>query len=237
MSSDLFAFIRIARPQNLLILLISVFTGALVTGTLQPFGNLALACLSAICIMAGGNAINDYFDIDIDRINKVFRPLPSGQLTVQAVRNFTIFSFVLGIFLSIFISKISFFLAVVAAFFLIIYSAKLKRTVLAGNITVSLVAALAFVYGGVAVGRIQDTFIPAGFALLFHLGREILKDIEDREADRAVEAQTLPVRYGVRTALSVVSVVFFGLIVFSFILKKFSFFWNLLSCMNPGANR
>jgi geranylgeranylglycerol-phosphate geranylgeranyltransferase len=103
MSFNLPATVTISRPQNLLILVIAVVTGAFAAGSMQPYDKLVLACFSALFIMAGGNAVNDYFDVEIDRVNKPFRPLPAGRLTLNFVRNFFIISFVLGIFLSIFI--------------------------------------------------------------------------------------------------------------------------------------
>lgn len=233
MSSDIKSYLEMARPVNLLLGIISIFLGAFLTGTLEPLQNVILACLSGMLIMAAGNVLNDFFDLEIDRVNKAHRPLPAQKVTPDAARNFSIILFALGNFLSIFITWYSLGMALVVSAGLFLYNFKLKRTVLLGNLTVSLIAACAFVYGGLAVGHWRATMIPAGLAFLFHLGREIIKDIEDRQADRSKSAQTLPVRFGIPAALSAASVVFAILILFTFLpylLKIYSaaYFWIAL---------
>jgi geranylgeranylglycerol-phosphate geranylgeranyltransferase len=60
---------------------------------------------------------------------------------------------------------------------------------------------MAFIYGGVVVGRIERAVIPAIFAFLVNVAREVLKDVEDMEGDRKEHAVTLPIQYGIRPAL------------------------------------
>lgn len=213
MNFDLLTMVILLRPLNLVLCAISVFVGAFVTGTIQPISNVALACISATLIMAAGNAINDVYDLEIDRINKPFRPLPSGRISTDLAFKFAIILFAFGVFLSIFISWIAFWTAIAVSLGLFFYSYRLKRTVLVGNLCISLCSALAFFYGSLAVGRWQEALIPATFAFLFHLGREIIKDIEDKDADRVQAATTLPVKYGTKTALGIASVVLSVLIV------------------------
>jgi 4-hydroxybenzoate polyprenyltransferase len=74
------------------------------------------------------------------------------------------------------------------------------------------VCGLAFIYGGLAGRDFRLSLIPAGFAFLFHLGREILKDIEDLKGDVSSGAKTLPVVSGINISLLLVTIVFSGLI-------------------------
>lgn len=218
MLDALFAVIQLSRPVNLVIGAASILIGAIVTGrTLEPWGNVLLSCVSGILIMAGANAVNDVYDLDIDRINRPDRPLPSGRLGMRLARSVAIFFFVAGVFFSIFISFVSTVVATLATVLLWLYSARLKRTVLLGNLTVSLVTGLAFVYGALAVGHWLQALIPAGFAVLFHLGREILKDVEDLPGDRQLGAMTLPVRFGRRVALRVAVATFALLLVATYL--------------------
>lgn len=216
MHFDFRAYMTIIRPVNVLIGMLSIFMGAVLTGSLQPVTKVILACVSGGLIMAGGNVVNDYFDVEIDRMNKSHRPIPAERMTRESAGAWAITLFTSGLFLSIFINYIGFFLAILVTTGLYIYSARLKRTVLAGNLVVSMFSASAFVYGGVAVGRIEQTYIPAGFAFLFHFGREIIKDIEDRTADKAGLARTLPIAFGLRPALAIATIVFIALILFTF---------------------
>ena len=70
-------YIQLTRPINLIIAFLSVFIGGFVTGTIHPLSKLLLACFSGMLIAAGANSINDYYDLEIDRINK-----PSRTATV-----------------------------------------------------------------------------------------------------------------------------------------------------------
>lgn len=228
-----FSYVIIIRPLNVLLGMLAIFLGAFLTGTTAPLPNVILACLSGGLIMAGGNIINDYFDVEIDRINKPFRPLPAGQMARSTALKFSTILFTFGIFLSIFVQIFSFLIASLTAFALVIYSARLKRTVLFGNVVVSLLSALAFVYGALAVDLVERSWIPASFAFLFHLGREIIKDVEDRAADSQARAQTLPIRFGERSALLMATMVFFILIAFTFFPYIFNiygegYFWTVL---------
>ena len=194
-------FILLTRPPNLLIALISIFIGGFVTGTIHPFAKLAMACVSGMIIMAGANSINDFFDRDIDKINKPERPIPAGMVKPAHAYIYALILFGLGCYLGYLIHWPGFGIALLASILLYLYSAVLKGTVLLGNITVGLLSGLAFVYGGLAVNRLGSALIVGIFALLYHTGREIIKDIEDMKGDAAGGAKTLPVRYGVQTAM------------------------------------
>jgi len=187
---------------------LSIFVGALVTGTLQPLPHVLVACLSGSLVAAGANAINDFFDVEIDRRNKPYRPLPAGRVTRRAAQVQAIVLLVLGSALGAVIGALPLAVATSTAVVLYVYSWRLKRTPLWGNLAVSLATALAFVYGGLAVRRPGAALIPACFAFLFHLGREIIKDIEDMEGDRLEGAMTLPIRYGPRRALGLATAVY-----------------------------
>jgi geranylgeranylglycerol-phosphate geranylgeranyltransferase len=200
--SSLRGYWLLARPHNLAIAVPAIFIGGFVTAGVHPLAKLILACLSGMWIGAGANAINDFFDVAIDRINKPRRPLPSGLVTPKAARRFAVGCFGLGTGLSALISPVNFFIAAGSSILLYLYSSALKRTVIWGNLTVAFMLGLALVYGGLAVGGFRNAAIAGVFAFLYNFPREILKDVEDMEGDQAEGAVTLPLRYGVRTALA-----------------------------------
>jgi geranylgeranylglycerol-phosphate geranylgeranyltransferase len=206
-------YLKVTRPQNNLIAAVSVLVGAAISGPIDSWRKVLFACLSALFISAGGNSINDFFDLEIDRVNKPHRPLPKGEITSLSALRFSISLFLIGITLSFWIKFLSILIAFVACGLLVVYSAFLKKRLLWGNLTVSLVCALAFLYGGLATDDFRISLIPATFALLFHLGREILKDIEDMKGDTISGASTLPIRLGVNFSLVFGSLVFALLIV------------------------
>jgi len=207
-----FLLIKLSRPVNVLISFITIIIAAELAGSLKPFENVLIAALSAALITIGANVINDYFDTEIDRINKPNRPLAAGTVKRKtAIFYFTIVYF-LAWCLAAYLSIWMFLIAFLTSILLFLYSYRLKRTVLWGNLTVSFATAMAFVYGGVAVGHYNETFFPASFAFLFHFGREILKDIQDIEGDKQAGAHTLPINYGISKSLKLILVDFILLV-------------------------
>jgi len=231
-------YFELTRPQNNLITALAVLAGALVGYPLESVFKLILGCLSAAFISAGGYVINDYFDLEIDRINKPHRPLPRGELSEKSALCFSFFLFGFGVFLSIFIKLPAFVLASISVFLLILYSSKLKRVLFAGNFTVSLVCGLAFIYGGLISHNFILSFIPASFAFLFHLGREILKDIEDLKGDKLAEAKTIPIIFGKKKAFLFITFIFSLLIILTllpYLFRIFSVFYLLLVLLGVDA--
>jgi geranylgeranylglycerol-phosphate geranylgeranyltransferase len=210
--SKFFAYIQLARPVNAMITFLSVLVAAFISGTLEPFGKVILACISAGLIGSAANTINDYYDIEIDRINKPQRTLAAGKLMPRSALIAALLEYTLGILLAIFISFPMFLMALFFSLLTYLYSAYLKRTVLWGNVAVSLTTAAAFVYGGLAVNRPQETIIPAAFAFFFHFGREIIKDMEDIQGDSRYHAKTFPIKFGIPPSIILVWINFIILI-------------------------
>lgn len=202
------ALLQLTRPVNVAIAMLSVFVAALVTGTIEPLRAVLLACLSAGAITAAANTINDCFDIAIDRINQAGRPLAAGRVAPRLAMRAAIVEYLAGIALAAMIGPDLLLMALVFSALTAWYSARLKRTVLWGNLTVSLSTAAAFVFGAMAVDRTAEGWLPALFAFFFHFAREIIKDVQDIDGDRRHNAATLPVRYGVRAALRLTYFVF-----------------------------
>ncbi|HEX3013541.1 MAG TPA: UbiA family prenyltransferase, partial [Methanobacterium sp.] len=71
---------------------------------------------------------------------------------------------------------------------------------LIGNIEVSFLTGLTFVFGGVVMGAVETSIYLGFFAFLMTMAREIVKDMEDAEGDREEGATTLPIVYGMRSS-------------------------------------
>lgn len=219
------------RPLNCLLAGVSILIGGIVTGSIGPVLNLVLAAVSGMLICAGGNSINDYFDIEIDKINKPLRPLASGMITPTHAFIFSLLLFISGFILSFFINVTCIIIAGITSVLLYLYSSKLKRTVLFGNAAVAFISGLAFVYGGVAVGNIGKALIVGIFALLYHFAREIVKDVEDKKGDSSAGIKTYPIIYGNRAALLLISFILILLIIVTIIpyfLDIFSIYYLII---------
>lgn len=211
------AIIKISRPINFLITFFVVISSAIISSEdFYVSQNIFVAAFSASLIAAAGNIINDIFDFNIDLINRPERPLPAKELSI----NFAIILYIIftigGLFLSYSISWDLFFIAILVSLILLLYSYLLKRIILLGNITIAFCTALAFVYGGVAVNNIHAAIIPALFAFLVNLIREIVKDVEDQKGDLENNIITFPLKFGMKSTKIFLSFLIIVLILFTF---------------------
>lgn len=193
------AFVRITRPHNAVVAGFTALIGYLVaTGTLI-LPSLLLAAVVAL-ITAAGNVINDVYDIDIDRINRPDRPIPSGAISLSGAKIYAVALFAGGIALATLTTALCLLIALANALILILYAAWLKRTPGIGNVAVAYLTASVFLFGGAFAGiegLIQNISL-AAIAFLATLAREILKDAEDVDGDAAGGARTLPMIVGIR---------------------------------------
>ncbi|MEX1138517.1 MAG: geranylgeranylglycerol-phosphate geranylgeranyltransferase [Bacteroidota bacterium] len=212
-SEKIKALIQLLRPLNVAIMMLVTSAAALFAGGTEVSRlSVILGGLAAGLIGGAANAINDYFDVAIDRVNRPSRPLPRGAVSPGvAVILWAVLS-IAGISLNLFLNSSAFWIAVSAVAVLFAYSARLKRTVLIGNIVVAGMTGMAFVYGAVVAGAPGKALFPFLFAFLINLGREILKDIEDMAGDLRDGATSLPLKHGTPVALVVATAVFIVLI-------------------------
>jgi geranylgeranylglycerol-phosphate geranylgeranyltransferase len=211
--SGFVGLVLLARPVNVIIVVASVLLGSYLSGTLVSL-RVLFACLSAALVLAAGNAMNDVCDLEIDLINDPSRPIPSGKITRRGASLLFAVLFLAGISVSCFLGAAGLSIAVASTLLLVFYSLWLKRRILVGNLTVSLLGSMAFLYGGVAAMNPRGAVYPALFAFLFHLGREIVKDVEDVVGDRIGRARTLPVVMGERAGIVAAACVF-GVLILS----------------------
>ncbi len=210
------AVIKIIRPVNVFITFITIFLAGIICSVGQlPFGKIILASVSGAFVAAAENVINDYFDVEIDKINRPERVIPQNLLTKkEALIFFAILKF-FAFYLALQINKTAFLIVIVTSVLLFLYSFKLKHVALIGNVIVGLLTGMAFIYGAVAVGNWKAGIFPALFAFMVNLAREILKDIEDIEGDRKMGLLTFPIKFGIRQSIYVVSGIIILLVIFT----------------------
>jgi geranylgeranylglycerol-phosphate geranylgeranyltransferase len=206
---------ELTRPGNLALTALSVLVGTGGQIGSDDVEKVVWVVLSAMLIAAGGNAHNDYCDRRIDAVNRPGRPVPSGRVSPGLALGFSLACYTAGAAGGWLAGIPAGLVAVTVAGLLALYAARGKQMGLAGNFVIALVCALAFIYGGLAVRNPVLAVFPAVFALLMHLAREIIKDVQDLSGDRAAGARTLPITSGVEKALRVSAWSLAGLVLFS----------------------
>lgn len=189
----------------------------LALGELPSPSELALGFFGVFLISAGSLILNDYFDIETDRINAPHRPLPSGLVTERDVILLFIAVSLLGFLAGILISPAALALLILAWVVGFLYNWRFKKSGLAGNLMVSFSVGMTFIYGGVAAGRPFEVIVWffAFMAAFVNLGEEIAADAMDVEGDRQSGSRSLPVVFGRENALRISAAIFLLMVVIS----------------------
>ena len=217
-SRSLHPYLQLVRPVNVAI----VFGTIVVAGVLAKSDGwemlwVIVAGISGGLIAAGGNAINDFFDLKVDEINRPDRPLPSGIVTLEEAKSLWMYTSGAGLALSALLGVWNLIIASFWVVGLYVYSRQLKGTVLVGNVTVALMTGLAFPFGAFVVDRPGLGLYPGLFAFLANLARELLKDVEDVDGDATANLETLPVKHGAGAGLLGATIVLGVLILFTIV--------------------
>ncbi len=194
--------IRLTRFEHAIMLAFAVLIAE--TVVLGGLPQMSLAVLLSLLVPVfsemGSFALNDYLDIETDRLNKKQgRPLLSGTISPSFALNFSIASLTISTALAFFINLPAFAIAAVFNALAIGYNWKLKDLPLIGNAYIGLTMAIPFVFGNYVV---SDTLSPLALVLALlgfvaGLAREIIKSVQDLEGDVAARgSRTLPAVIG-----------------------------------------
>ncbi len=208
----------------------------------------ALLVLACVFIAAAGYIINDYFDLEIDKINKPKKVILGKQISIEKARLvyfvLNLLGVLIGTYLSIKIGQYQFsLLFLLTAFLLFSYSQKYKRSPFIGNFVVAILSALTlflvWLFEFFALRLDSHMFVEireaihyvniyilayVAFAFLVSLIREIIKDIEDVKGDESEKCKTLPIILGIQNSKILIGV----LILLAIALMAFAQFilWN-----------
>jgi 4-hydroxybenzoate polyprenyltransferase len=182
-----------------------------------------LLLAASVLIAAGGYIINDYFDINIDRVNKPGKMVVEKLIYRRWAILWHLFITSIGVALSVYVSLKTNFVILIANIFcsllLWFYSTTFKKKLLSGNIIIAALMAwtVMVLYFAVNSRLYSNQILPgevntamqriykfavlyAGFAFIISLIREVVKDIEDMEGDEKYGCNTLPIAWGVSAA-------------------------------------
>ncbi len=197
---------KLVRLEHSFMLAVAVVVGeAIALQAIPQYNALLLSILPPMLVSAASFAINDYFDLRSDRINKrMDRPLVSGEITPRHALLLSLLLFVLGIVISIFINLNCFIITLSFTVLACLYSFRLKDIAFVGNIYIASTMAVPFVYGSLAVT--SDVPAPvlllSSIAFMSGLAREMMGTARDVRGDRAGRgSRTLPMLIGIRNSL------------------------------------
>jgi 4-hydroxybenzoate polyprenyltransferase len=229
------AFFRLIRWQNLVFIALTqiLFYYCIVIPSL-PFNYhlqahaltprlFYLLVAASVLIAAAGYIINDYFDINIDQVNKPDRMILQKFINRRWAIFLHLLITVAGLVLSLYVSMKTSLIIIAANFacalLLWVYSTTFKKKLLSGNIIISgltawTVLVLYFATNSnlrlapgvtsemsAGMNRIYKfAALYAGFAFIISLVREVIKDIEDMEGDARYNCKTMPILWGVPAA-------------------------------------
>jgi 4-hydroxybenzoate polyprenyltransferase len=224
------AFLKLVRWPNLLFIALTQFLlyycVYLPIYDADPnFSKLGWLMVASAFIAAAGYIINDYFDLNIDQVNKPDKNVVDRVIHRRSAILWHFFLSALGVLATVLAVGLSKWYLVlgnmVVVFLLWFYSTSFKRQLLIGNIVISLLTAwtvliVFFVYtdpynaflasNDFSKKFFRTAFLYGGFAFIISLIREAIKDMEDLEGDARYGCKTLPIVAGIQTTKIYVAV-------------------------------
>jgi len=216
-------YVQLARPFTLIAPALGFFSGAITAigaypaqpWSMQVLMPALVGAVMAAVLNAGSNALNQIYDVAIDRVNKPARPIPSGRLSIRQAWAFTWICYAIALWLAWMVApggrRECFWIVLVAAILTFAYSVppvRTKRHGIWANITIAVPRGLLLKVAGWSAVKtvvgVEPWFIGGIFGL-FLLGASTTKDFSDMEGDRADGCRTLPILYGVRQAAWMIS--------------------------------
>ncbi|MDZ8050843.1 MAG: geranylgeranylglycerol-phosphate geranylgeranyltransferase [Aulosira sp. ZfuVER01] len=145
-------------------------------------------------------AINDYWDVDKDRIDHPERPLPSGRLSPEQVWWAALILFIGAVVAAIPLGISCLILVIVSSILLWYYSHILLQSGVLANFIVSTITAAVILLGSLVVDRPLAMLYPICFLFFYTLAKEIIWDLHDTAGDRSQGIVTIPNTWGKETA-------------------------------------
>ena len=224
---------KLMRLEHGIMLFLAIFIGSIISqrsisdDIIPPLYKVLLTFFTALFLEASTFALNDYYDLEIDRINKrTDRPLVSGDIKPKTALLLFYILFPLGLVCSFFVNITCFIIAFITAFLSVFYDMKLKKIKLVGNFYIAYIMAIPFVFGGVTIldwgivsfsGINPAIYTIALIAFLAGSGREIMKDVMDFEGDRKSGVKSFPKYIGARKSNIIAAFFYIAAVMLSFL--------------------
>lgn len=223
MSRKLALYLEFSRPFTLVAPALGFLSGGLTAVGAAPREAWSsevllyplIGALMAAVLNAASNALNQIYDLEIDRINKPTRPLPTDRISLRDAWVFTWITYAIAWVLAWLVAPGGrhecFWIVAVATVITFLYSAppfRTKRLGIWANVTIAIPRGVLLKVAGWSAVKtvfgVEPWYIGAIFGL-FLLGASTTKDFADMEGDARGGCRTLPIEFGVRRAAWMIS--------------------------------
>ena len=234
--------IELMRLVNGFMVAVAVVVGALISGLHYHTLYTTIAMLSAFLTATSGYILNDWKDVEIDKINCPERAIPSGKVSKNTALILAIIFMVVGDIIIWFTNLECILIIMIGSVLIVAYSLWLKKAGFIGNLTVAVLTGFCLLVGGASVLPLNPLALgmamwPALLAFSLNVGREIMKGIDDYEGDKVEDAKTLAVRWG-RKKASYIGVAFLSITIvispFPFVLGMYNILYLILTLVVDG---
>ena len=211
----LLGMLSVMRGYNILVVVIAqylasifIFSPNLPLKTLLLDLDLFIIVLARSLVIAAGYIINNFYDAEVDLINKPLKTKIDNFVSQKAkLRGYFTLNFT-GFFLSFIVSWRAALFFAIYIFLIWLYSHKLKKTPVVGVLGASILAMLPFFVIFVYYKNISEIiFTHAAFLFFIILIRELIKDLENIKGDFVFNYQTIPVVYGERFTKILITII------------------------------
>ncbi len=190
----------------------------LALGHLPPSGMALLGFMTGFFVSGSANISNDYFDRDVDSVNRPDRPLPSGRVSVAELWTLFLVFAAAGLASAALLGPAVLALAAAVWGVALLYNVRLKEAGLPGNLAVAFCVSMTIIIGGAVAGAVNGLVLTFGaLAFLFDLGEEIASDAMDVEGDSVRSSRSIAARSGRAHALRLSGVAFALFIALTFL--------------------
>ncbi len=163
MNPVLKGYLRLTRPANLPTAAADIFAGVAISGVLLTSTNYfswglstAYLAVASVFLYAGGVVLNDVFDLQIDKVERPERPIPSALVKLNAAAFFGAVLLVLGVAMAFLVTPLSGFVAAVLALAIVLYDAYSKKYAFFGPLNMGLCRGLNLLLGMSVLGILND---------------------------------------------------------------------------------
>lgn len=200
------AFLKLIRYKNLIILALLQLIVALSFSSNDIFLIASLIVITSF-VTAAGYTINNYFDVETDRVNekkdRVVGLVISKKQTFILYISFTSLAVIGSWMIHLNLS----YAVICISILLLLYSLVLKKIAIVGNVLVAFLSALSMLFVLYpSFDKIQSLVFYLTAVFYISWIRELAKDIEDIEGDTRINAKTFPVLFGIEWSKKVLYV-------------------------------